>query len=206
MHLIDVFNGDADGICALHQLRLTDPADSELVTGPKRDISLLKRVEAQAGDRVTVLDIALSKNREALDTLLEAGVHVRYFDHHQPGDIPVHPHFEAHIDTDANVCTSLLVDQVLQGRQLVWAVTAAFGDNLADAARAGCLAAGLIDRPAGAIAVAGRMPQLQRLRRNARRPVLRSGRPLSPAASVCRPLRLHRRVARLSNAENRLPG
>lgn len=135
MQLIDVFNGDADGICALHQLRLDDPADSELVTGPKRDISLLKRVKAEAGDRITVLDIALSKNRDALDRLLEAGAQVRYFDHHQPGDIPDHPHFEPHIDTDANVCTSLLVNHYLQGRQLAWAVVAAFGDNLADAAR-----------------------------------------------------------------------
>ena len=135
MHLIDVFNGDADGLCALHQLRLADPADSELVTGPKRDISLLKRVKAQAGDRITVLDIALSKNRDALDRILEAGAEVRYFDHHQPGDIPEHPRFEPHIDTDANVCTSLLVNQYLQGRHLLWAVTAAFGDNLADAAR-----------------------------------------------------------------------
>ena len=135
MHLIDVFNGDADGICALHQLRLADPADSELVTGPKRDISLLKRVHAQAGDHVTVLDIALSKNLDALDRILEAGAEVRYFDHHQPGDIPEHPRFEPHIDTDANVCTSLLVNHYLQGKQLPWAVVAAFGDNLADAAR-----------------------------------------------------------------------
>lgn len=132
----DVFNGDADGICALHQLRLVEPADSELVTGPKRDISLLKRVHAQAGDRVTVLDIALSKNREALDRLLAAGAQVRYFDHHQPGDMPAHRNFEAHIDTDANVCTSLLVNEYLKGRHLPWAVTAAFGDNLADSARA----------------------------------------------------------------------
>ncbi len=135
MHHIDVFNGDADGICALHQLRLDHPVESQLVTGPKRDISLLKRVKAMAGDQVTVLDVALSKNREALDKLLEAGVQVRYFDHHQPGEIPEHPNFEPYIDTDANVCTSLLVNQVLQGRQLVWAVTAAFGDNLADSAR-----------------------------------------------------------------------
>jgi hypothetical protein len=135
MTFFDVFNGDADGICALHQLRLADPADSELVTGPKRDISLLKRAKAHAGDHVTVLDIALSKNRDALDRLLAAGAQVRYFDHHQPGDIPAHPHFEAHIDTDANVCTSLLVNQYLQGKQLPWAVTAAFGDNLADSAR-----------------------------------------------------------------------
>ena len=133
--VIDVFNGDADGICALHQLRLVEPVDSELVTGPKREISLVKRVQAGAGDHVTVLDIALSKNREALDKLLDAGARVRYFDHHQPGDIPVHPNFEPHIDTDANVCTSLLVNDYLKGRQRVWAVTAAFGDNLADAAR-----------------------------------------------------------------------
>lgn len=136
MVLIDVFNGDADGICALHQLRLADPSETELVTGPKRDISLLKRVNAQTGGRITVLDIALSKNRDALDRLLAVGAYVRYFDHHQPGEIPVHPHFEPHIDTDANVCTSLLVNQALGGSQLIWAVTAAFGDNLADAARA----------------------------------------------------------------------
>jgi len=141
--IFDVFNGDADGICALHQLRLEAPADSQLVTGPKRDISLLKRVHAQAGDQVTVLDIALSKNRDALDRLLEAGAQVRYFDHHQPGDIPVHPHFEPHIDTDANVCTSLLVNQYLGGKQLAWAVTAAFGDNLADAARQAAAPLGL---------------------------------------------------------------
>ncbi|MBT9591757.1 MAG: acetyltransferase [Thiobacillus sp.] len=133
--VIDVFNGDADGICALHQLRLVEPVDSELVTGPKREISLVKRVQAGPGDHVTVLDIALSRNRDALDKLLDAGARVRYFDHHQPGDIPVHPGFEPHIDTDANVCTSLLVNDYLKGQHLVWAVTAAFGDNLADAAR-----------------------------------------------------------------------
>jgi len=130
----DVFNGDADGICALHQLRLAEPAESVLVTGPKREIDLLKRVQAGAADRVNVLDIALSKNLAALETLLEAGAHVRYFDHHQPGDIPQHPNFEPHINTDPNVCTSLLVNQYLKGKHLAWAVVAAFGDNLADSA------------------------------------------------------------------------
>lgn len=133
--IIDVFNGDADGLCALHQLRLAEPADSILITGPKREISLLKRVDAQVGDRITVLDIALSKNLAALENALSAGASVRYFDHHQPGDIPQHPAFEAHIDTSAETCTSLLVNDYLQGRFLVWAVVAAFGDNLAQAAR-----------------------------------------------------------------------
>jgi hypothetical protein len=145
----DVFNGDADGVCALHQMRLVFPCESTLITGPKRDISLLKRVEASSGDDVLVLDVALSKNRDALDRLLEAGAQVRYFDHHQPGDIPAHPNFEPHIDTDANVCTSLLVNRHLQGRQQAWAVTGAFGDNLADAARQ---AAAPLDLSAGQLA------------------------------------------------------
>lgn len=133
--VIDVFNGDADGICALHQLRLAKPANTELVTGPKRDISLLKRVNAEPGDLITVLDIALSKNRDALDRVLAAGAQVRYFDHHQPGEIPRHPAFEPHIDTNADTCTSLLVNDYLKGKHLLWAVTAAFGDNLGQSAR-----------------------------------------------------------------------
>ncbi len=142
---IDVFNGDADGLCALHQLRLAEPADSQLVTGPKRDISLLKRVEVQAGDRITVLDVALSKNRDALDAALLAGASVKYFDHHQPGEIPVHPNLEAHIDTSPETCTSLLVNDYLAGKHLVWAVVAAFGDNLARSARNAAVPLGLND-------------------------------------------------------------
>lgn len=131
----DVFNGDADGICALHQLRLAKPVESTLITGVKRDISLLKQVIAGTGDRVTVLDIAMGKNIDALNKLLDAGAEVTYFDHHIPGDIPAHPHLTANIDTSSEVCTSLLVDKHLGGQFRIWAVTAAFGDNLHDAAR-----------------------------------------------------------------------
>ena len=134
MKYIDVFNGDADGICALHQLRLADPVDSTLVTGVKRDINLLKSVDAEKGDLVTVLDISLDKNREGLLRLLEAGVNIIYFDHHFAGDIPLHNNLEIHIDTDANMCSSLLVNAYLDGKYLAWAVTAAFGDNLFSAA------------------------------------------------------------------------
>ena len=131
----DVFNGDADGLCALHQLRLAAPREASLVTGVKRDIALLKRVDAQDGDRVTVLDVSLNKNREALLRILDAGAQVAYFDHHQADDIPHRPNLQAHIDTSAEVCTSLLVNQYLGGRYLIWAVVAAFGDNLAEVAR-----------------------------------------------------------------------
>jgi hypothetical protein len=139
----DVFNGDADGICALHQLRLEHPAQATLITGRKREIALLERVQAHAGDRVTVLDISLARNRVALDALLQKGVIVDYFDHHQAGELPVEPGLHAIIDTTPDVCTGMLVDRFLRGRQRPWAVVAAFGDNLADQARALGSAAGI---------------------------------------------------------------
>lgn len=127
---IDVFNGDADGICALVQLRLAQPIDSKMITGIKRDIKLLNQVQAGSGDQVTVLDISLAQNRVDLDRILNAGAEVFYVDHHQAGEIPDHPALKALINTDANICTSLLVNQHLNGRFAAWAVTAAFGDNM----------------------------------------------------------------------------
>ena len=59
MIYIDCFNGDADGICALTQIRLQNPVESELITGVKRDINLVSRVSASSGDIVTVLDLSL---------------------------------------------------------------------------------------------------------------------------------------------------
>jgi len=134
MRRIDVFNGDADGLCALHQLRLAEPADAELVTGPKRRIELLAGIDAGAGDRVTVLDVSLDRNREALQRLLDRGARVRWFDHHYAGALPSHPLLETHIDTSPGTCTSVLVDRHLGGRFRAWAVVAAFGDALPDTA------------------------------------------------------------------------
>jgi hypothetical protein len=130
----DIFNGDADGICALHQLRLEQPRLSELVTGVKRDIGLLARVEAAAGDELTVLDISMKANAAALDRALESGALVHYFDHHEAGSIPQHPGLDAHIETSAQTCTSLIVDEHLASRHRMWAVVGAFGDNLVSAA------------------------------------------------------------------------
>jgi hypothetical protein len=135
MSAIDVFNGDADGICALTQLRNAEPTESLLITGVKRDIALLERVEAKAGDFVTVLDVSLDKNRDGLEKLLAAGANVFYADHHFAGEIPASPRLEAHIDTSSDICTSLLVDHHLDGKFALWAVTGAFGDNLDASAR-----------------------------------------------------------------------
>ncbi|MCC9657013.1 acetyltransferase [Rhodopirellula halodulae] len=141
----DVFNGDADGICALHQLRLAEPKESTLVTGVKRDINLVKRVPAVSGDSVTVLDISLDKNREELKRVLAAEVPVIYFDHHFAGDIPESSLLSTHIDTAGDVCTGLLVNRYLDGQFLPWAVTALYGDNLHDAAKTAAEPLGLND-------------------------------------------------------------
>jgi len=128
--LIDVFNGDADGICALAQLRNADPIDSQLVTGVKRDIQLLNKVTVAEGDQLTVLDISLDKNRQGLEAALAKGAEVFYVDHHYAGEIPEHTQLTTLINTAADVCTSLLVNKHLGGQFVEWAIVGAFGDNL----------------------------------------------------------------------------
>jgi hypothetical protein len=129
-----VFNGDADGLCALQQLRLEFGSEGTLVTGVKRDIALVERARAAPGDECTVLDVSLDVNRQPLLALLEAGTRVRYFDHHFAGELPQHASLEHHIDLSPDVCTSLLVDRWLSGRRRSWALVGAFGDSLREPA------------------------------------------------------------------------
>lgn len=147
MKHFDVFNGDADGICALHQLRLEQPMEATLVTGAKRDVALLQRVEAvaAAGDSVTVLDVSLETNHAPLVALIDRGVDVEFFDHHYAGAVPVHALLAAHIDPAPDICTSLIVDRHLRGKHRLWAIAGAFGDNLMG--------------PAHALAVQARLPE-----------------------------------------------
>ncbi|MCK5227680.1 MAG: acetyltransferase [Desulfobulbaceae bacterium] len=130
----DIFNGDADGICALHQLRMAEPRESQLISGVKRDNRLVMQVEGVRDAKITVLDISLDINREALLKVLDS-CEVLYIDHHYAGDIPDTHALTAHIDPSPDTCTSLIVDRLLEGRFRAWAVAAAFGDNLHDAAR-----------------------------------------------------------------------
>ena len=134
----DVFNGDADGIIALLQLRLSRnkpyPKESTLITGVKRDINLLWQVDSEQASSVTVLDISLEKNSEALSLLLDKKVDVFYVDHHRAGDIPQSKFLTNIINTDANTCTSLLINNYLNGEFVNWAIAAAFGDNMESSA------------------------------------------------------------------------
>ena len=126
----DIFNGDADGICSLIQLRLADPKESTLVTGVKRDIKLVAQANLSGGDTATVLDISMEKNIDALHLALGAGATVFYADHHRSGEIPEHHGLEVHINTAPTTCTGLIVDYYLQGQYREWAIVAAYGDNI----------------------------------------------------------------------------
>ncbi len=77
-----------------------------------------------------MLDLSLESNRAAVERALDAGAWVRYFDHHAADPLPHHPRLQAHIDPDADQCTSLIVDRYCDGRFSRWAVAAAYGDNL----------------------------------------------------------------------------
>ncbi len=149
MHF-DVFNGDADGIIALLQLRLAQPKISQLITGVKRDIKLLKQVPLSATS-VTVLDISMESNKDALLALLDTGIDTFYVDHHRSGDIPQNGRLKAIIDTDANTCTSLLVNQHLNGQYAQWAVAAAYGDNMTASANALAEQLGLTESERGSL-------------------------------------------------------
>lgn len=126
----DVFNGDADGISALLQLRLANPKISELITGVKRDIKLLERVDLAKASSVTALDISMAKNVSPLKALLGKSIPVFYCDHHQTAELPFVEHLNSVIDLSAEICTSLLINNELNGAFAAWAVVGAFGDNL----------------------------------------------------------------------------
>lgn len=151
----DIFNGDADGICALHQLRLLTPCpEAVLVTGVKRDITLLSTLPPVENSTLTILDISLDSNRPNLLPLLSGNNQILYIDHHFAGEIPRSPALTAHIDPSPDICTSLIVDALLDGQWRKWAIAGAFGDNLHDAAHQAARPLALAD---------GTMRQLQEL-------------------------------------------
>lgn len=151
----DVFNGDADGICALHQLRLACPTEAQLVTGVKRDIALLARLPCTGPLDVTVLDVSFDVNAGALRRILDAGGRVHYVDHHSAQQAFPHPQLRLCWDEAPDVCTSILVDRQLGGRYRRWAVAAAFGDNLQAPARALAHSIGLREADTAALAELG---------------------------------------------------
>lgn len=157
MQYYDVFNGDADGICALHQLRMAEPRQSILITGVKRDIKLLDKIKNVNEAVITVFDVSLDTNRSALEKLLNQGCKVTYIDHHFAGEIPRSANLETHIDADPEICTSLIVDILLKGRFRAWAVAAAFGDNQHASAKKAAASLSLTEKEVGSLRELGEL-------------------------------------------------
>ena len=155
----DLFNGDADGIFSLVQLRQVDPRpEAALVTGVKRDIKLFARIADRVaeGDRITALDISMAKNTAPLTTCLERGAHVFYCDHHQTGEVPDSDRLSV-LTSDAKVtCTAFLIDGHLNHAKADWAVCGAYGDNFPTLAEAIARRAGL-DLPMGQLRELGEL-------------------------------------------------
>ena len=157
MHF-DIFNGDADGIFALHQYRLENPlADTQLITGVKRDIRLLSQVENRQNSSLNVFDISLDSNRSSLLQLLQNNNTVVYFDHHFAGTVPESPFLQAFIDPSPDACTSLIVDANLGSKHFLWAICGAFGDNLHHLATQYAKAQGLTEQQTGQLQELGEL-------------------------------------------------
>ncbi|MCH8502439.1 MAG: DHH family phosphoesterase [Aliidiomarina sp.] len=142
MKYIDVFNGDADGIFSLIQLRKVWPQESRLVTGVKRDNALVRQITSQEADgaHLSILDISFDKNTDELARVLERAESVLYVDHHQAKTLFEHPKLTCRLDYAADKCTGLLlrdylVDNAVLTEEMrhnlsLWAITAAYGDGL----------------------------------------------------------------------------
>ncbi|RTE86048.1 MULTISPECIES: DHH family phosphoesterase [Gammaproteobacteria] len=135
MNYIDVFNGDADGICSLLQLRKVNPVPRDqqtLITGVKRDNALIKQIspELAKGSTVHALDISFDKNTGALKAILDDVDTLFYCDHHRANTLFEHERMMSIIDPAPTQCTGLLMSHHLGGMEHLWAITAAFGDSL----------------------------------------------------------------------------
>jgi oligoribonuclease NrnB/cAMP/cGMP phosphodiesterase (DHH superfamily) len=113
MKYYDFFNGDADGIISLHQYRLQFPQKSEVFTGVKRDVKLLRHALEIKNSTLSVVDISLLSNKDYINEILNNNNIVRWFDHHEPGEIDLGDKFSIKVDADPNCCTNILVDKYI---------------------------------------------------------------------------------------------
>lgn len=128
----DLFNGDADGIFSLLQMRQVEPRPKAVrITGVKRDTQLFRHiVEAVSeGDRITALDIGMARNARHMETVLGRGCDVFFCDHHRTGEVLEHENLTVLMDASPETCTAYLVDNYLNGAKAAWAVCGAYGDN-----------------------------------------------------------------------------
>ena len=135
--------------------------------------------------------------------ILASGARVTWVDHHYTGAVPEHEGFRPHLDTSTSVCTSLLVDGILEGKHRLWAIVGAAGDNLdaaADALGASLLDDGQMER----LRDLGRLLNYNSYGRTVAGSPFRPGGPAPEDAPLRQPPRLHRRRQRLRPVERGL--
>lgn len=128
----DLFNGDADGIFSLLQLRQVEPRPgAQHITGVKRDTQLFRKIADQtaAGDRVCALDIGMARNTAGLQAVLDTGAAVFFCDHHATGEIPNSENLTVLADASPETCTAYLINEHLNGAKAAWAVCGIYGEN-----------------------------------------------------------------------------
>lgn len=127
----DIFNGDADGIVSLHQYRMHFPVKrTQLVTGVKRDVELLRHMRYVKHSRLTVFDISHKTNESYVERILSNNNRIVWFDHHDAGLYHPSNMFRLTFDTSPVVCTNMLVDNYVDGLYRPWTIVGAYGDNL----------------------------------------------------------------------------
>lgn len=132
---VDVCTGDADGLCTTLQWRLHQPASSQLMAGVQGDRDLLDRVQVGARDHLLICNLPFDAHRDTLRQLLRQGATVRYLDGHPTEARPVHPRLQATLGSTPHSCSSLLVNDLLDGAHLHWALVGAYGSGCQDAAQ-----------------------------------------------------------------------
>ena len=130
---VDCFNGDADGLCAIHIWRLHRGEADLTITGVKRDIELAKQIPYSA-EEINIFDVSHRVNAKALEPFHAKRANIHYFDHHKHDDLSRLS--DAYIDTDPGICTAMIVNQHFDQLHDDWAITAAYGDNLYQSAAA----------------------------------------------------------------------
>jgi hypothetical protein len=188
---IDVFNGDADGLFAAHQLRLAepgpDPAAGAVVTGLKREIACSNRIDVPAGRRDATARASTSRSAATAPRSSACSRRARPCAGStttMPATCPRHPRLRAHIDTAPETCTSLIVDRELRGAIGAGQWPRPSATTSAPSPTRSAADAGADRGRTGAAARTRRGGQLQRLRRDARRRADRAGGAVCAAGRV----------------------
>ena len=151
---LDVCAGDADALCAVLQWRLHEPKAAQMVSGPLCATASLGRFQLLPGDDVLVCNVPFNSQPAPGMSGPIGNARVQYLDcrGQAPGDSS--PYSKAGHSTDAKVCTSLLVNHLLQGKFGGWALVGAYGSQVQQGVNAHALQLGFS---------AGARKRLQRL-------------------------------------------